>query len=51
MLTKLGEAEVILAVLGVKGSYEELVQHGACTFKKMFEAILGTQHGRSAGLI
>jgi hypothetical protein len=48
MLTKMEEVEVILSVLGVKGSYEEIVLHGANTFKKMFQDLLGVQNVRKA---
>ena len=48
MLTKMEEVEVILSVLGVKGSYEDIVLHGANTFKKMFQDLLGVQNVKKA---
>ena len=47
MLTKMEEVEVILSVLGVKGSYEEIVLHGANTFRTMFQDLLGVQNVRN----
>ena len=48
MLAKMEEVEGILSVLGVKGSYEGIVLHGANTFKKMFQDLLGVQNVISA---